>query len=98
LTAFGLGGNAWSYSPEELKLLDLEISKLVKRFVIHTSVHQPVDNKIQVLVLGHLVSSSLVMKHGQSRQRHGQVISHAVHICCSRENLLLILFIITVKQ
>ncbi|GEO11639.1 hypothetical protein SAE01_41350 [Segetibacter aerophilus] len=53
LTAIGVGGFAWSYSPENLKpTADLELASGVNRFVIHTSVHQPVDNKIPGLGLG----------------------------------------------
>ena len=52
LTAIGLGGNAWSYSPEILKpTADLELASGLNRFVIHTSVHQPVDDKVPGLGL-----------------------------------------------
>lgn len=53
LTALGTLGNAWSYSPEKLKpTADLEMASGLNRFVIHTSVHQPVDDKIPGLGLG----------------------------------------------
>ncbi|GAA4441434.1 glycosyl hydrolase [Pontibacter saemangeumensis] len=53
LTAFGPGGNAWAYSPGKLKpTADLELASGLNRFVIHTSVHQPVDDKIPGLGLG----------------------------------------------
>jgi len=53
LTAFGMGGTAWSYSPENLKpTADLELASGLNRFVIHTSVHQPTDDKIPGLGLG----------------------------------------------
>jgi hypothetical protein len=53
LTAFGLGGNAWSYCPENLKpTADLELASGLNRFVIHTSVHQPLNDKIPGLSLG----------------------------------------------
>ena len=53
LTALGIGGTAWSYSPENLKpTADLELASGINRFVIHTSVHQPVDDKIPGLGLG----------------------------------------------
>lgn len=53
LTAIGTVGNAWSYSPEKLKpTADLEMASGLNRFVIHTSVHQPVDDKIPGLGLG----------------------------------------------
>ena len=53
LTAMGLGGNAWSYDPAKLKpTADLELAHGLNRFVIHTSVHQPVDDKIPGLGLG----------------------------------------------
>lgn len=52
LTAFGPGGHAWSYCPENLKpTADLELANGLNRFVIHTSVHQPVDDKIPGLGL-----------------------------------------------
>ena len=52
LTAFGLGGNAWSFAPENLKpTADLELVSGLNRFVIHTSVHQPVDDKVPGLGL-----------------------------------------------
>lgn len=52
LTAMGLGGNAWTYCPENLKpIADLELANGLNRFVIHTSVHQPVDDKIPGLGL-----------------------------------------------
>lgn len=53
LTALGTLGNAWSYSPENLKpTADLEMANGLNRFVIHTSVHQPTDDKIPGLGLG----------------------------------------------
>ena len=53
MTAFGPGGNAWSYYPEKLKpTADLELANGLNRFVIHTSVHQPTDDKIPGLGLG----------------------------------------------
>lgn len=52
-TAFGIGGAAWSFSPENLKpTADLELAYGLNRFVVHTSVHQPVDDKIPGLGLG----------------------------------------------
>lgn len=53
LTANGLTSGAWSYSPETLKpTADREMSMGLNRFVIHTSVHQPTDDKIPGLGLG----------------------------------------------
>ncbi len=53
LTALGVGGAAWSYYPENLKpSVDLELASGLNRFVIHCSVHQPVDDKIPGLGLG----------------------------------------------
>jgi hypothetical protein len=53
LTAFGIGGTAWSYCPENLKpTADLELANGLNRFVIHCSVHQPTDDKIPGLGLG----------------------------------------------
>lgn len=46
-------GSAWAWSPELLKpTADMEMANGLNRFVIHTSVHQPVDNKIPGLGLG----------------------------------------------
>ncbi|MFV0267573.1 MAG: glycosyl hydrolase, partial [Draconibacterium sp.] len=51
-TAVGLLGNAFSYHPENLKpTADLELASGLNRFVIHTSVHQPVDDKVPGLGL-----------------------------------------------
>ncbi|MDD8027690.1 MAG: glycosyl hydrolase [Acidobacteriota bacterium] len=45
--------NAWMYSPETLKpTADRLMAMGLNRFVIHTSVHQPVDDKIPGLGLG----------------------------------------------
>ncbi|MBS1600773.1 MAG: discoidin domain-containing protein [Bacteroidetes bacterium] len=53
LTALGIGGSAWSYSPEILKpTADLALASGLNRFVIHCSVHQPTDDKIPGLGLG----------------------------------------------
>ena len=53
LTALGMPNSAWSYSPEILKpTADLALAHGLNRFVIHTSVHQPVDDKIPGLGLG----------------------------------------------
>lgn len=53
LTALGVGGSAWSYDPQNLKpTADLELASGLNRFVIHTSVHQPADDKIPGLGLG----------------------------------------------
>ena len=53
LTALGIPSSAWSYSPEILKpTADLALAHGLNRFVIHTSVHQPVDDKIPGLGLG----------------------------------------------
>ncbi len=53
LTALGIMGAAWSYSPENLKpTADLELANGLNRFVIHTSVHQSTDDKIPGLGLG----------------------------------------------
>jgi hypothetical protein len=46
-------GSAWAWSPEFLKpTADMELSNGLNRFVIHTSVHQPVNDKIPGLGLG----------------------------------------------
>jgi hypothetical protein len=53
MTAFGLGGAAYSYAPENLKpTADLEFASGINRFMIHSTVHQPVDDKIPGLSLG----------------------------------------------
>ena len=46
-------GNTWAFSPERLKpTADMELAMGLNRFVIHTSVHQPVSDKIPGLGLG----------------------------------------------
>jgi hypothetical protein len=46
-------GNTWAFSPERLKpTADMELAMGLNRYVIHTSVHQPVDDKIPGLGLG----------------------------------------------
>lgn len=46
-------GTAWDWSPETLKpTADMELANGLNRFVIHTSVHQPVNDKIPGLGLG----------------------------------------------
>ncbi len=45
--------NGWAYSPETLKsTADRMMTNGLNRFIIHTSVHQPVDDKIPGLGLG----------------------------------------------
>ena len=44
--------NPWNYAPNDLKrVIDLEFVTGVNRPVIHTSVHQPLDNKLPGLSL-----------------------------------------------
>ncbi|HEU4903962.1 MAG TPA: glycosyl hydrolase, partial [Flavisolibacter sp.] len=51
-TAGSFGGHAFSYAPENLKTTaDLELASGLNRFVIHTSVHQPADDKVPGLSL-----------------------------------------------
>lgn len=46
-------GNTWAFSPERLKpTADMELASGLNRFVIHTSVHQPANDKISGLGLG----------------------------------------------
>jgi hypothetical protein len=53
LTAYGGERGAWSWSPETLKpTADTELAMGLNRFVLHTSVHQPVSDKIPGLSLG----------------------------------------------
>lgn len=53
LTAAGYAGNAFGWSPETLKpTADKELAMGLNRFVIHTSVHQPVSDKVPGLGLG----------------------------------------------
>ena len=53
LTALGVPAAAWIYDPQSLKpSADLELASGLNRFVIHCSVHQPVDDKIPGLGLG----------------------------------------------
>ncbi|HTY61826.1 MAG TPA: glycosyl hydrolase [Acidobacteriota bacterium] len=47
------GSGAWAWSPEMLKpTADIEMAMGLNRFVIHTSVHQPVSDRIPGLSLG----------------------------------------------
>jgi hypothetical protein len=56
------GAYPWAWSPETLKpTADKELAMGLNRFVIHTSVHQPVNDKIPGLGLG---------KYGQWFTRH----------------------------
>ncbi len=51
--SFTTFGNAWAFSPERLKpTADLEMASGLNSFVIHSSVHQPSDDKIPGLSLG----------------------------------------------
>lgn len=53
LTAPGGEGKSYSYHPGNMKFIaDMELYSGLNRFVIHTSVHQPVDDKIPGLGLG----------------------------------------------
>lgn len=46
-------GNTWGYAPENLKpVADYALASGLNRFVIHTSVHQPLDDKFPGLGLG----------------------------------------------
>lgn len=55
-------GNTWAFSPERLKpTADMELAMGLNRFIIHTSVHQPVSDKIPGLGLG---------RYGQWFTRH----------------------------
>lgn len=47
MTAIGSDSQAWSYAPDNLKgTIDTEFANGLNRVVVHTSVHQPVDNKM----------------------------------------------------
>jgi hypothetical protein len=53
MTAMGLGGSAYSYAPENLKpTADLEFASGINRIMIHSMVHQPVDDRLPGLGLG----------------------------------------------
>ncbi len=53
MTAMGLGGAAYSYSPSTLKpTADLEFASGINRIMIHSMVHQPTDDKLPGLSLG----------------------------------------------
>lgn len=54
MTSFGLPGYAYAYTPENLKpTVDRELADGLNLFVIHTSAHQPKDNLLPGLTLGH---------------------------------------------
>lgn len=47
MTAIGSEAQAWSYAPDNLKsTIDTEYANGLNRVVVHTSVHQPVDDKL----------------------------------------------------
>ena len=51
--SFTTGSGAWAWTPEILKpTADRELAMGVNRFVIHTSVHQPLDDKLPGIGLG----------------------------------------------
>jgi hypothetical protein len=53
LTTFGLGRNAFAFSPETLKpTADRELADGVNRFVLHASVHQPLQRAGPGVTLG----------------------------------------------
>jgi hypothetical protein len=89
LTAIGFGPNgAWSYHPGNLKpTADLELANGLNRFVIHTSVHQPTDDKIPGLGLGPFGQWFNRHETWARRQRPGQIILPAALTCCNRESL-----------
>ena len=52
MTCMGFPGEGWIHCPESLKpVMDTELYSGVNRVVVHTSVHQPVDDKIPGLGL-----------------------------------------------
>ena len=60
--SFTTATGAWAWSPETLKpAADRELAMGLNRFVIHTSVHQPLDDKVPGLGLG---------RYGQWFNRH----------------------------
>ena len=51
--SFTTSSGAWAWSPETLKpAADRELADGLNRFVIHTSVHQPLDDKVPGIGLG----------------------------------------------
>jgi hypothetical protein len=53
LTVSGMAGNAFALAPEDLKpTADRELANGLNRFVIHTSVHQPLENPGPGFTLG----------------------------------------------
>jgi hypothetical protein len=47
--------NPWNYAPNDLRrMIDIEFVTGVNRPVIHTSVHQPVDDKVPRRLAVHL--------------------------------------------
>lgn len=84
-TSDGYRDGAWVFSPAVLKpTADAAMAAGLNRFVIHTSPHQPVDDKVPGLGLG---------KYGQwfdrhqtwaDRRRPGRIICPAAVICFSK--------------
>src|SRR3569833_1472806 len=53
MTAFGTGGAAYALAPDDLKsTADRELADGLNLFVIHTSVHQPLIDKVPGITLG----------------------------------------------
>lgn len=53
MTAMGQGNYAYSFCPENLKMIaDIELSNGINRFIIHESAHQPKDDLVPGLSLG----------------------------------------------
>ena len=80
------GSGAWSFSPETLKpTADRELSMGLNRFVIHTSVHQPVERQDpRPRPRARSASGSRGTRPGPSRRSRGPRIWPAAPTCCSR--------------
>ncbi len=73
-------GSAWAWSPELLKpTADMEMANGLNRFVIHTSVHQPVDDKIPGLGLGPF--GQWFTRHETWAEQAGPWISYLARSC-----------------
>ena len=79
-------GGAWAFSPETLKpTADKELAMGLNRFVIHTSVHQPVNGQDpRASAWGRSASGSRGTRPGRSRPSRGPPIWRAAPTCCSR--------------
>jgi hypothetical protein len=75
----------WAYTPKDLRrIIDLEFVTGINRPVVHTSVHQPVDDKVPGLSL--MIFGQFFNRHESWAEmaRPGSITWRAMRCCCSR--------------